>query len=90
MNSYSQEKEALLKRLRRIEGQVKGIHKMIEDERYCNDILVQIAAVRSAINKVGGIVLENHLKGCVKNSLIYGDDDKAIDELIDTMVKFIK
>ncbi len=90
MNSYSEDKEALLKRLRRIEGQVKGIHKMIENERYCNDILIQIAAVRSAINKVGGIVLENHLKGCVKNSLLHEESDSTIDELIDTMVKFIK
>lgn len=90
MNSYSDEKEVLLKRLRRIEGQVKGIQKMIEEERYCNDILIQIAAIRSAINKVGGIVLENHLKGCVKHNLINDDSDEVIDELIDTMVKFIK
>jgi len=90
MQSYSNDKELLLKRLRRIEGQVKGIHKMIENDRYCNDILVQIAAVRSAINKVGGIVLENHLKGCVKSSLMNENNDDIIDELIDTMIKFIK
>tara|TARA_B100000965_G_C19407825_1_gene676278 strand:+ start:34 stop:306 length:273 start_codon:yes stop_codon:yes gene_type:complete len=90
MNSYGNEKDALLKRLKRIEGQVKGIHKMIEDDRYCNDILVQIAAVRSAINKVGGLILENHLKGCVKNSIINDPDGESIDELINTMIKFIK
>lgn len=90
MNSYGNEKDALLKRLKRIEGQVKGIQKMIEDDRYCNDILVQIAAVRSAINKVGGLVLENHLKGCIKTSLSNNPEDEVIDELINTMVKFIK
>ncbi|WP_432401218.1 metal-sensitive transcriptional regulator [Wukongibacter sp. M2B1] len=90
MNSYSNEKDALLKRLKRIEGQVKGIQKMIEDDRYCNDILVQIAAVRSAMNKVGGIILENHLKGCIKNSLQNNPEGEVIDELIDTMLKFIK
>ena len=56
------DKEALIKRLNRIEGQVKGIQKMIEDERYCVDILVQISAIRSAINKVGNIILENHFE----------------------------
>lgn len=90
MNSYEKDKEALLKRLKRIEGQVKGIQKMIEEDRYCNDILIQIAAVRSAINKVGGLVLENHLKGCIKNSLTRENGDEVIDELIATMIKFIK
>jgi len=89
MNSYSQDKEMLLKRLRRIEGQVKGIQKMIENDRYCTDILIQIAAVRSAINKVGGIVLENHLKGCVRNNL-KNDNEEIVDELIDIMIKFLK
>ncbi len=89
MVSYSDDKEAILKRLKRIEGQVKGIYKMVDEGRYCNDILTQIAAVRSAINKVGGIVLENHLKGCVKDS-ISRNEDEVIDELIDTMIKFIK
>ena len=90
MNSYSNEKDSLLKRLKRIEGQVKGIQKMIEDDRYCNDILIQIAAVRSAMNKVGGLILENHLKGCVKKSLEEQPSDEVIDELIKTMIKFIK
>ncbi|MCG8538652.1 MAG: metal-sensitive transcriptional regulator [Clostridia bacterium] len=90
VNSYSNEKDSLLKRLKRVEGQVKGIQKMIEEDRYCNDILIQIAAVRSAINKVGGLILENHLKGCIKTSLESGKSDEAIDELIDTMIKFTK
>ena len=52
----SEDKENLLKRRRRIEGQVKGIHKMVEEEKYCADILTQVAAVRAAINKVGSLI----------------------------------
>ena len=54
-----QDKDMLIKRLNRIEGQVKGIQKMVDEERYCIDILTQISAIRSAINKVGSIILEN-------------------------------
>ncbi|WP_122639170.1 metal-sensitive transcriptional regulator [Romboutsia sp. Marseille-P6047] len=87
------DKEALIKRLKRIEGQVKGIQKMVEDERYCVDILVQVSAIRSAINKVGSIILENHIKGCVTNSLKNDDTElteETIQELMDTISKFTK
>ncbi|WP_304340792.1 metal-sensitive transcriptional regulator [Metaclostridioides mangenotii] len=86
-------KDALSKRLKKIEGQVKGIEKMVEDERYCVDILVQISAVRSAINKVGTILLENHVKGCVIESIKHDDyleTEKTIGELMDTINKFTK
>ncbi|MGL4913772.1 MAG: metal-sensitive transcriptional regulator [Romboutsia sp.] len=86
------DKEALQKRLKRIEGQVKGIQKMVEEERYCVDILVQISAIRSAINKVGAMILENHVKGCVNNSIKNNDEDieSTINELVDTINKFTK
>lgn len=87
------DKEAIIKRLSRIEGQVKGIQKMVEDERYCVDILVQISAIRSAINRVGNIILENHIKGCVSNSIKEGDteeSDELISELMETINKFTK
>lgn len=86
------DKEALQKRLKRIEGQVKGIQNMVEEERYCVDILVQISAIRSAINKVGAIILENHVKGCVTNSIKNNDEDieSTINELVDTINKFTK
>lgn len=80
----------MLGRLRRIEGQVRGIHKMIEDDRYCVDILIQIAAVKSAINNVGLALLENHTHGCVMNAVKTGDADAAIDELMDVIKKFTK
>lgn len=91
--SSMNDRDALIKRLKRIEGQVKGIQKMIDDERYCVDILVQISAVRSAIDNVGAIILENHIKGCVSNSLKYENqdqNDQMIKELIDTIKKFTK
>lgn len=87
------DKAALNRRLKRIEGQVKGIQKMIEDDRYCVDILVQISAIRSAIDNVGTIILENHIKCCVSNNLKYGNEEQseaAIKELMDTIKKFTK
>lgn len=85
-------KDALQKRLKRIEGQVKGIQKMVDEDRYCVDILVQISAIRSAINKVGTIILENHVKGCVSNSIRNDDEDveSTINEMMDIINKFTK
>lgn len=90
--SANNDKEALIKRLKRIEGQVKGIQNMVEEERYCVDILIQISAIKSAINKVGTIILENHIKGCVINSIKSEDidSDNTIQELMDTIIKFTK
>lgn len=86
-------KQDIIKRLNRIEGQVKGIQKMVEDERYCVDVLIQISAIKSAINKVGNIILENHIKGCVSNSIKNGDSaqlEEVISELMSTINKFTK
>ena len=80
-------KAALLKRLKRAEGQVRGVAKMVEEDRYCIDILTQIAALRSALNGVAHQLIEDHAKGCVSNSLKNGDD-KAIDELMTVIKQF--
>ena len=88
--SKTNDKDAIIKRLKRIEGQVKGIQKMVEDDRYCVDILTQISAIRSAINKVGSIILENHMKGCVSQSIKEGDSEEMINELMKTIDKFVK
>ncbi|MBO8140796.1 MAG: metal-sensitive transcriptional regulator [Firmicutes bacterium] len=92
MSSYADDKDALLKRLRRIEGQVRGIQRMIEDDKYCVDILVQIAAVRSAMDRVGLILLENHTRGCVARALRQGGDggEEAIAELSDVLKRFVR
>ncbi|MEG0129296.1 MAG: metal-sensitive transcriptional regulator [Clostridium sp.] len=83
-------KKDIITRLRRIEGQVKGIQKMIENGSDCTDVLVQIAAIRAAINKVGGVVLENYSTSCVTKVSNSEDSQEEIKKLIDTIVKFTK
>lgn len=83
-------KEDMLKRLRRIEGQVKGIQKMIEEDKYCVDILTQVAAVRAAINKVGSLILEKHSVTCIENAASSEDREKALSELAKTMQSFMR
>lgn len=93
MNSYHDQKDDLLNRLKRIEGQIKGIQKMIQDDKYCVDVLTQVAAARAAINKVGGMLLKSHAMGCVKGAVISDDKENSaqmIDELIDVVLKFMK
>lgn len=83
-------KDDVLKRLRRIEGQIKGIHKMIESDQCCNDVLIQVAAVKAAISKVGGIVLENYSKECIRKSIEEELNEDKIEDLINTILKFTK
>lgn len=84
------EKEKLVNRLKRIEGQVRGIQKMIEEDRYCVDILIQISAIQAAMKKVGLTLLENHTKGCVREAIYSGDGDEAISELLEVLNQFSK
>ncbi|GEN52440.1 metal-sensing transcriptional repressor [Halobacillus faecis] len=84
------EKLAVLNRLKRIEGQVRGIQKMVEDDRYCVDILVQISAINNALNKVGYNLLERHTHHCVKDAIQKGNGDEAIDELMKVVQQFSK
>lgn len=83
-------KEDILKRLRRIEGQIKGIYKMIDQDQCCNDVLIQVAAVKAAISKVGGLVLENYSKDCIRKAINQDSDDERIENLINTILKFTK
>ncbi|WP_159875095.1 MULTISPECIES: metal-sensitive transcriptional regulator [Aquitalea] len=80
-------KAALLKRLARIEGQVRGISGMVESDRYCVDVLTQVAAVKSALDAVAMQLLENHMKGCVSRALQEGDATGMVTELIDVVKK---
>ncbi|MCG0275873.1 MAG: metal-sensitive transcriptional regulator [Thermosediminibacteraceae bacterium] len=88
--SYCESKEDIKKRLKRIEGQIKGIQKMVEDEKYCIDILIQIAAVRAALNKVGLILLKDHTRGCVARAMNTEHQEEVIEELINVINQFIK
>ncbi|NMB24908.1 MAG: metal-sensitive transcriptional regulator [Firmicutes bacterium] len=81
-------KKNLLSRLSRIEGQVRGISRMIEEDQYCIDVLNQISAVRSALNSVGQIMLEGHIKGCVTDAIKHDRGDASIDELMQAIRKY--
>ena len=80
---------ALLQRLNRISGQVRGVSGMIEEDRYCVDVLTQIAAIRSALDAVAMQLLEDHAHGCVQAAIGAGRGEEAVDELI-TVVKRLK
>jgi DNA-binding FrmR family transcriptional regulator len=79
-----------LARLKRIEGQVRGVHKMVEDGRYCADILTQLSSVHEALRGVGKLVMRNHLEHCVTDALRSGDGleaERAYQEVLDLMYK---
>jgi len=85
-----EEKQAAVNRLKRIEGQVRGIQKMIEEDRYCVDILVQISAINAALKKVGFSIVERHTKHCVSSAVKAGTGDEAIEELMEVMKQLSK
>lgn len=74
-------KKDLTSRLNRIEGQIRGVCKMIEDDRYCGDVLIQLSAISNSIKSLSLKILEKHLKHCVKNDILEGHDE-ALDEII--------
>ena len=84
-----EEKRALVNRLSRIEGQVRGIKEMLLDDKYCVDILTQTSAISSALNSFAREILESHIRSCVAEGVRSGDDEK-IEELIKTIERFIK
>lgn len=79
-----------LRRLRRIEGQVRGLHKMIEEDRYCADIMTQISSVNEALRAVGRELMRNHLKHCATSAIRAGEHEAEAmyDELLDLMHRF--
>lgn len=90
---YQQDREQLLARLRRIEGQVRGIAGMVERDAYCVDVLTQIQAAVSALEKVGLHLLAEHIRGCVRDALAGGDaaeSEEKITELIGVLDKLLK
>ena len=83
------EKQALLNRLKRIEGQVRGVIGMVELDAYCVDILTQVQAVSSALTSFSTALLESHLKSCVKDDILLGRDE-VLDELVGVISRFMK
>ena len=92
-HGYAAGKDALVKRLHRIEGQVRGIEKMVEDDRYCIDILTQIAAVNTALESLAFKMLDDHVRHCVADAITSKDADDArekTEELLATVQRFAR
>jgi CsoR family transcriptional regulator, copper-sensing transcriptional repressor len=89
-HSYANHKDDLLKRLRRMEGQVRGVQKMVEDDRYCLDIVQQTQAVAAAAREVALLVLEDHLHGCVHDAIQTDGGDAAIKEMMVVLGKALR
>ena len=87
---HRRDNTALLQRLRKVEGQVRGVARMVEEDRYCVDVLVQLAAIRSAVQAVGQSLLESHVRTCVASALRNGEGDAAISELMDVISQFTR
>ncbi len=85
----SDEYKDLINRLSRIEGQVRGVKRMVEEDTYCVDILTQVSAIQSALNSFNKVLLGNHIKSCVAEDIRAGKDD-AVDELVGTIQKLMK
>jgi len=92
-HGYHSEKHMLIKRLHRIEGQVRGIEKMVSEDRYCIDVLTQIGAVSTALESLGFRILDDHVKHCVAGALASGDEAEAqakAEELLEAVHRFAK
>jgi DNA-binding FrmR family transcriptional regulator len=90
---YAEDKQRLVKRLHRIEGQVRGIERMVEEDRYCIDVLTQIAAVNTALESLAFTILDDHVNHCVAGALASGDPAEAeakSTELLQAVQRFAR
>jgi DNA-binding FrmR family transcriptional regulator len=90
---YAKDKDALIKRLHRIEGQVRGVERMVEDDRYCIDVLTQIAAANTALESLALTILDGHVRHCVAGALASGDEAAAAvktEELLEAVQRFAR
>ncbi len=85
--SYSADKAKILARLRRLEGQVRGVQRMVDEDKYCVDILTQISSIIAASRAIGLLVLEDHIRGCVLNA---HDGEVVVTELTDAIERFTR
>jgi DNA-binding FrmR family transcriptional regulator len=84
-HAYSKDRAQLIRRLSRMEGQVRGIARMIERDEYCVDILQQTAALRAAVDSLSILLLEDHVQGCVRTAAERGEAEQYVDEVIDVV-----
>jgi DNA-binding FrmR family transcriptional regulator len=90
---YTPDKDAYLKRLRRIEGQIRGLQRMVEDDKYCIDVLTQVSAATRALQSVALGLLDDHLRHCVAGAVASGDDSESarlLDEATDAIERLVK
>ncbi len=91
MASYANDKREILVRLRRMEGQLKGIQRMVEHDEYCVDVLNQISSVIAAGQRLAAIILKDHIKGCVRDALAHDQkSDEYVDELVTVVQRFTR
>ena len=90
VQGYTRDKEELRRRLRRIAGQVRGLEKMIDDDRYCIDVLTQISAVRAALEGVALLLLRDHTEHCVADAIRAGEGTAKVRELSDAVERLVK
>jgi CsoR family transcriptional regulator, copper-sensing transcriptional repressor len=88
MRGYSMNRKELLDRLRRIEGQVRGVQRMVEEDQYCLDILTQLNSVSAAVRAVGLGLLDDHVRHCVREGIEQGQGDAKVEELVAAVGRF--
>lgn len=88
--SHMTDRDGLLRRLKRIEGQARGLHRMVDEDRYCVDILIQVAAVKAALDAVALSLMDGHIRGCVRDAIVGGWGDQTVEELVDVLGRFIR
>ena len=87
--SVHKKREDVIKRLARIEGHLRGVRRMVEEDKSCPEVLLQLAAVRAALNKVGRIVFEDHVETCVSKAIKEGAGESAVAELKEALARFL-
>ncbi|MDO8567196.1 MAG: metal-sensitive transcriptional regulator [Dehalococcoidales bacterium] len=91
MSSYASDREEILLRLRKMEGQLKGIHKMVEEDKYCVDVLNQLSSIIAAAQKVAAIILKDHIQGCVNDALARSErSEDYVKELVEVVERYAK
>jgi DNA-binding FrmR family transcriptional regulator len=90
MYGYAIHKGEVLTRLRRIEGQVRGLHRMVEEDKYCIDVLTQISSVQAALKAVGLGLIDDHVRHCVRDALEEGGGDDKVEELVSAVARFAR
>ena len=90
MAGYAMDKEALLARLRRVEGQVRGLQRMIDEDQYCIDVLTQVNSAVAALRAVGIGLLDDHVRHCVRDSIHADGGDEKVEELVSAVARFAR